>query len=207
MLQPVCQAVVEDSKLSVEGMGDFGDVLVFWAAHLAYHIMCDGLQGRFWGLSPKQTVALVKDHWSWIRSAYKASKQDGIHSAWRVSPQAYVVIAHLSLFWQREKMGVGAQPVQNDSKRAVVLAIDDLEVFLRTLLSSTLAGSEHEKLRNSLHHKLSRAKEAAAAVKMPVRAVDEKRKQAEFAILDMVEIQSEMESTLRSPKCCTLRAA
>ena len=73
-----------------------------------------------------------------------------------MSPQAYVVIAHLlsmSLFWQRENMGVGAQPVQNDSKRDVVSAVDDLEVFLQTLLSSTLAGSEHEKLRNSLHHK------------------------------------------------------
>ena len=193
---------VAEVKLDIDPMGEWKDIMPFGASFLAYQIICNGLQGRFWTYSSSQAVNMVKDHWAWVRAEFKVLKSStSLPSGWKPTAHVYTVLARVLsvlLFWQRANLPLGeVKPAPNTSKRAVEHALDNMGALIMPLFANTLAGDEHAGLRAKFHHSLSATKQAVSDIKVPARTVDAARKQAEFAILDMVELQSEMESALQ----------
>lgn len=210
--EPLVAKLVEVENYDVSRMGDLSGVMAFATGFIAFHIMCDGKQGRFWQMHLSAMSDWVQSHWAWARGEFKKSLAKQTTSNWKASRQVYELVARalcVALFWQRENEPVqlGGRQSPNRAKKTAETCIEDLETQIQNLFGSVLLGDGHKETRNELQFGLGHVKNALHKIAPPSRAVDEARKQAEFAILDMVENLAEMESLFTSIRTASLPAA
>ena len=139
--EPLVAKLVEVENYDVSRMGDLSGVMAFATGFIAFHIMCDGKQGRFWQMHLSAMSDWVQSHWAWARGEFKKSLAKQTTSNWKASRQVYELVARalcVALFWQHENEPVqlGGRQSPNRAKKTAETCIEDLETQIQNLFGS-----------------------------------------------------------------------